>query len=138
MKIIFLILGILILLPMVSALDQSLPIACAGDDELIIACGPADENLTFLSRDVPSARSGIGGGGVVIGVEEEDEEPEEEKVIFPLFSILGLDKIKYGEPGFWGIILVLFMSCVFLIFIYRKKKKKKQAKKLEENEKEKV
>ncbi len=123
---------VLLVLPLVSSLDGSLPQACGGDSELIIGCLDLDENLTFLSRDVPPAGIGpLGGGGVVIEVEEPEEpEVEEEKVVLPLLSILGLGEI---EVPAWTIIIILSGTFIFLfILIYKKKKKKKQTKKLEE------
>ncbi len=136
-KILFFIIGILLILPLVSALDYGLPISCGGDEQLVIMCGPADINLTWLSREVPpEVWSGIGGGGVEVDIEDEEEveEPEEEKFIFPLFSILGLDKIEYDDPEFWGFMLILFFLPILFIFIYKKKKKKKQT----EGEKEEI
>ena len=126
----------LLVLPLISALDLGTIQVCGGDGELIIACGPADENLTFLSRDVPAEHpGGPGGGGVVIDVEEvEEPEIEEEKVVLPFLSILGLDKIKYDDPKFLGFMLILFFLPILFIFIYKKKKKKKQTKKFKEKE----
>ncbi len=124
----------LLVLPLISALDGSLPMVCGGDDELIIGCLDLDEELTFLSREVPPAGTGpSGGGGVVISVEE-PEEPEieieeEEEIVIPFFSIFGLDKLTV--PAKIIIIILLFAFTFFFIFIYKKRKKKKETKKLE-------
>ena len=126
-KILLIILGMFLIFQLVSALSQSLPFVCGGDSELLIGC-LGDDELTFLSGEVPpEAWSGIGGGGVVIDVEEPIE-PIEPKI----------EKVVLKDPTWIIIIISLFAFTFLFIFIYKKKKKKKQAKKLEESEKEKV
>ncbi len=58
----------LLVLPLISALDGSLPMACGGDDELIIGCLDLDEELTFLSREVPPVISGDPGSSGILYV----------------------------------------------------------------------
>ena len=125
-------LGIFLILPLVSALDSALVQVCGGDNELIISC-LGDEELIFLSGEFPpEVWSGPGGGGVGVDIEEpEVEEPEpEEKFVFPFFSILGLDKIEYDDPEFWGLMLVLFIFFILLILFIRRRVKKKLIKEL--------
>ncbi len=123
---------VLLVLPLISALDGSLPMACGGDDELIIGCLDLDEELTFLSREVPPARTGPSGGGVVVISVEEPEEPEpeveEEEIVHPLVSLFGLDKLT---PASIIIIVLLFTFIFLFILIYKRRKKKKETKKLE-------
>ena len=63
-KILFSLLIGMFLISMVSALDDSRLIqVCGGDSELYIGCLDLDENLTFLSREVPPGGTGGPGGG---------------------------------------------------------------------------
>ena len=121
---IFLILGILLLFPLISA-DQQLPSCVAGgDSELIIGC-LGDEELTFLGGEAEFVSSWFTNLGVDEGVEEVAVIPTPEKKI--------IEKGFFEKP--LGIFLFLGLFVFMLILFYRRGKKKGEEEKKRELEK---
>ena len=126
-----LILG-MFLISLISSFDQQLQ-NCFGDGELIICYSPSDRELIWLAGGLPEERgwSGSGAGADHLTQVEPPEEipPLIEPIPAPtFFSILGLDKIKYGVELFF-----LFMFLLILwILIYIKNKEKRLVKKIKE------
>lgn len=113
-KILFILfISILILLPIVNAIDSETIISCGGDDELIIGCFGDQQNFFSGKISIGKIVSGELGGGGGGGLQE-----EEKKISF-IEKIFGVNYLYIITA------IMLFFGFFLLIIILKKKKEEK-------------
>ncbi len=124
-----LIVCLVFLIPLVSALDNSLPIICGGNDKILIGCLNS-QDLIFLGNAVPTNPGGQG-GGITPEVPEEIPIVKPPVKVLPFFSIANLNAflLSKGLGQLDIYILEIFIGGIFvcMLFLVFKKRKKKES-----------
>lgn len=134
-KYLILIVLIMLVLPLINSLDNSIPISCGGNSEVLIGCLNS-QDLVFLGNLVTSP-SEKGGQQISPEVQPEKEivyVPKEAE--YPFFSIANLNEflLSKGLGQLDIYILEFFIGGIFVCMLFLVFKKKKDKKKMPQSQ----